>query len=146
MRVKRLDETDAAALVEISKAPGFPCELTEDDAKAFCRGRLPSKEGVQTYGIFDGKALLSVATATFCRVFPCADAPSGFIVHISGVYTLPEYRHRHYASELLSAAEADAKAFGAEYICCDSTQDGLYYSCGFQPAPDNETRMWKHVR
>lgn len=143
--VQKLNQNNICDLMDISAADGFPCQLTEDIAALYCRGKAPAEEGVQTYGVFADQKLVSVMTATFCAVFPHRDSPKGRIVHISGAYTLPQYRHRHYASDLLRMIEDDAKIFGADYICCDSTADGLYRSFGFEPAPENETRMWKSI-
>ena len=89
--------------------------------------------------------LVSVMTATFCMVFPCGDSPSGRIVHISGAYTLPAYRHRHHATALLTKIQAEAVLFGADYLCCDSTADGLYLRFGMEPTAAHETRMWKKL-
>ena len=102
-------------------------------------------EGAQIYGIFEDDMLVSVMTATFCMVFPCGDSPSGRIVHISGAYTLPAYRHRHHATALLTKIQAEAVLFGADYLCCDSTADGLYLRFGMEPTAAHETRMWKKL-
>lgn len=146
MKAHRLDGNQISALIEISSADGFPYALTEETARVYCGCRHLSSEGVQTYGVFDGNTLVSVATATFCRVFPHPDAPSGRIVHLSGFYTLPACRGRDYASQLIGLIEADASAYGADYLCCDSTADGFYLRNGFAPAPENETRMWKKIK
>ena len=142
---QKLENHHIQDLVAISKAQGFPYPITEDVARVYCRNRDTTEIGVQTYGIFEENKLVSVMTATFCVVFPCEDSPSGRIAHISGAYTLPDHRHRHYATELLTAIEADAEAFGADYLCCDSTADGLYLCFGMQPTSDDETRMWKRI-
>lgn len=143
--IKRLDKNDISALLDICAADGFPCRLTEETAEIYCRGTAPFDEGALTYGVFADDKLVSVMTATFCVVFPHRDSPKGRIVHISGAYTLPAYRHKGYASDLLERIEADAAEYHADYICCDSTADGLYQSHGFVPAPANETRMWKTI-
>lgn len=142
---QKLNHHHIQDLAAISRAEGFPYPMTEDVARVYCQSRNTSDPGVQTYGIFEDDKLVSVMTATFCRVFVCEDSPSGRIVHISGAYTLPAYRHRHYATELLTAIEADAMAYGADYLCCDSTADGLYLRFGMQPTSDDETRMWKII-
>lgn len=142
---QKLDNNYIHDLLEISKAEGFPYPISENAARVYCQGRDASSTGVQTYGVFEDEKLVSVMTATFCLVFPCEDSPSGRITHISGAYTLPAHRHRHYATELLTAIQADAKEFGSDYICCDSTADGLYLSFGMQPTSDDETRMWKRI-
>ena len=133
-------------LAVISKEEGFPYPISEDAARVYCQNRDASDTGVQTYGIFEDDKLVSVMTATFCLVFPCEDSPSGRIAHISGAYTLPSYRNRRYATVLLTAIEGDAEAFGADYLCCDSTADGLYLSFGMHPTSDDETRMWKKLK
>ena len=133
------------ALLALSAATGFPYRLTDAAARLYLRGRGPADEGVQTYGVFADNRLVSVMTATFCTVFPCEDSPSGRIVHISGAYTHPAYRHRHFATDLLTAIQADAARYGADYLCCDSTADGLYLRFGFRPTDEKETRMWKVI-
>ena len=145
MRFERLNENRIGDLVALSKEDGFPYVLSEDTAKVYCRGKEPVNERVQTYGAFADGRLVGVMTATFCTVFPCEDSPRGRIVHISGAFTLPAFRHRRLATALLELIEADAEVFGADYLCCDSTADGLYRSFGFQPAPEHETRMWKCI-
>lgn len=142
---RKLNHHHIHDLVAIAGAESFPYPITEDTARIYCQSRDATAPGVQTYGIFEDDKLVSVMTATFCFVFPCEDSPSGRIAHISGAYTLPDCRHRHYATELLTAIEADAKAFGADYLCCDSTADGLYLRFGMQPTSDDETRMWKII-
>lgn len=143
--LRQLDDGCIPALTALSAAEGFPYRLTQDLAAVYCRDREPGEQGVSTYGIFYGGLLVSVMTATFCTVFPCDDSPSGRIVHISGAYTLPEYRGRGYATRLLERIEDDAALFGADYLCCDSTADGLYLRFGFRSAPAGETRMWKTI-
>lgn len=143
--VKILDHDHIPALLELSAAEGFPCELTAETARRYCRGKAPADEGVATYGVFEEDYLVSVMTATFCMVFPCKDSPTGRIVHISGAYTLPASRSRGYASDLLRMIEEDARSFGADYLCCDSIADGLYLHNGFEPTSDDETRMWKRI-
>ena len=143
--LRRLDGECISALTALSAAEGFPYRLTEDSAAVYCRDREPEAQGVSTYGVFCGEVLVSVMTATFCAVFPCDDSPSGRSVHISGAYTLPGFRGRGYAIVLRERIQDDSAAFGADYICCDSTADGLYLRFGFKSAPAGETRMWKII-
>lgn len=146
IRFKKLNKKSADALSELSAYESFPCNLTKYDAKTFCNDRTCADEGTQVYGVFDCNKLVSVMTATFFRVFPCRDSPTGRVVHISGAFTLPEYRSRKFASKLLEMIENDAMKFEADYLCCDSTADNLYLNNGFEPAPKNETRMWKRIQ
>lgn len=143
--LQKLGKTHIRDLLEISAVEGFPFRLSEESAELYCRDRDPADAGVQTYGVFADDRLVSVMTATFCVVFPCEDSPRGRIVHISGAFTLPAYRNRGFAFDLLKLIEGQAKRYGADYMCCDSTADGLYRSFGFAPAPENETRMWKCI-
>lgn len=143
--IQPLDRNNLRDLLDISSADGFPCALKEELAKIYCSGKDPADEGVQTYGVFAENRLVSVMTATFCTVFVCKDSPRGRIVHISGAYTLPEYRGKHCATDLLKRIESDAVRFGADYLCCDSIADGLYLKKGFEPTSDHETRMWKTI-
>ena len=143
--IYKLDKSRIRDLTECSAAEGFPYPMTQALAEIYCRGKDPSEEGVQTYGVYEDNRLVSVMTATFCAVFPCKDSPTVRIVHISGAYTLPAYRHRRYATQLLAAIEKDAVRFGADYLCCDSTADGLYQSFGMTPTDESETRMWKSL-
>lgn len=143
--IQVLDSRHIRALTALSRSDGFPCELSESLAADCCRGKAPADEGLRTYGAFVNGRLVSVMSATFCRVFPCADSPGGRIVHISGAYTERPSRGCGCASALLGMIEADAAIFGADYLCCDSIADGFYLRAGFVPAPENETRMWKSV-
>ena len=142
----RLDENMISDLVRLSDQEDFPYHLTKEDAARFCIGTTPTEQSVQTYGAYhDGKDLVSVMTATFCRIFPHKDSPNGKMVHISGAYTHPEYRNQGHALTLLNAIERDAVSFGADYLCCDSTVDTLYQKAGFVSSPQNEERMWKKL-
>ena len=144
MRNVRLDNRSVADLAAFSKTEGFPYILNEDTARLYCKGTAPIRPGVQTYGIYDESGMLAaVMTATFCLVFPHSDSPHGRIVHISGAFTRADCRNCHYASALLNAIEEDARRyFNADYLCCDSTADRLYISCGFS-GTHGETRLWK---
>jgi GNAT superfamily N-acetyltransferase len=132
---------DCMNLMDIAKEPDFPCKLSFEDAKIYCNG-----DTVQTYGIYNDDELVSIMTATFCRVFPSKDSPTGKIVQISGAYTRPLYRHKGYAKKLLESIEEIAICYGYDYICCDSIADDLYIKNGFIHAPENESRLWKPLR
>ena len=129
------------ALHDLSKCEDFPYPITEEEAQFYCQEDGP----LHTHGIYHGSKLVSIMTATFYRVFPCNDSPDGKVVCISGAYTHPDFRHKGYASMLLKEIEEDARAYGANYICLDSTADDFYKRNGFKHAPSNESRMWKRL-
>ena len=136
----RLMKKDIPALCRLSMQPDFPYPIDKETALTYCSGGT-----VQTYGIRYGTDLISVMTATFCMVFPSKDSPSGKIVQISGAYTRPDFRGKGYATKLLERIEQNAIAFGADYLCLDSTADELYLKNGFVAAPDSESRLWKRL-
>ncbi len=139
--IKKLGSDNITDLVELSLVDNFPYKLTKELAAVYCRNDSPAEPGVRVYG----NKLVGVMTATFCLAFPCDDSPSGRIVHLSGAFTLPEYRNRHFAAGLINLIQSDAVCFGADYLCCDSTADGFYSKFGFVYAPAGETRMWKEI-
>jgi len=138
----RLDDTMIGDLLELSKQEDFPYELSIDEAKKYCSSENIKEQTTQTYGAYyRGTILVSVMTASYVRVFPHKDSPSGKIVHISGAYTHPNYRCMGYATTLVKAIEKDAKEFGADYICLDSTADKFWTKNEF--IKSNESRLWK---
>ena len=135
-----LDETCVKDLIELSKAPDFPCELDFEKAEIYCG----LDKSIRTFGKYNNAhRLVSVVTVTFIRVFPSKDSPNGKIAHISGAYTLPEYRGKGIMTKMLDMIIHIAKKHGADYLCCDSIADDLYYKCGFIKPSHNETRLWK---
>jgi len=134
-------EEDCLNLIELSKELDFPCTLDYELAKIYCTGN-----SVETYGIYEDNKLVSIMTATFCRVFPCQDSPTGKVIHISGAYTHPDYRHKGYASYILNYIEKIGRLYNNDYICCDSIADNLYINNGFIKAQKNESRLWKPLR
>lgn len=145
VKIRRLCEEDANVLALFSFAKDFPCEpLTHQQAVRYCNGRISAEPTQQTYGLFENDLLVSIMTATLSYEFPHRERPSGRVLQISGAYTKSEYRHRGYATMLLSAIEEDArKLFRAEYICCDSSVDELYVNFGYEKP--TETRLWKKL-
>ncbi len=139
----RLTWRSISDLVKISNIKNESYKIYKKDVKQFCKGLRPKNGTVQTYGIYEGKQLVSIMTATYMKVFPHIHSKKGKIVHITGAYTLPEYRNKGYATKLLKAIEKDAYRYSADYLCCDSTADDLYINNEFIYAPDNEKRMWK---
>ena len=142
--VKRLDESSTDDLCTLSEEADFPYKISKDDARFYCKGTDIS-EGVQTYGVYQENRLTGVMTATFCRVFPHCDSPSGKIIQLSGAYVHPDFRGQGNATALIKAIEEDAVIYGADYICTDSTADELYEKNGFNHAPENESRLWKRL-
>lgn len=146
---QRLDENCVDDLIQFSEDfadQGFPYRLTESVAARYCSGANPTDPTAQTYGIyFDGEKLVAVMTATFCFVFPHKDNPSGRIVHISGVYTCPEFRSLGCATRLLESVARDAKQyFDADYLCCDSTLPAFFKKHGFYDS--NDERLWMEIK
>lgn len=134
-------EEDCLNLIELSKELDFSCKLDYELAKVYC-----TRNSVETYGIYEDDKLVSIMTATFCRVFPCQDSPTGKVIQISGAYTHPDYRHKGYASYILNYIEKIGRLYNNDYLCCDSIADKLYINNDFIKAPKNESRLWKSLR
>ena len=154
--IKRLTKNDIKDLINLNIEAGndFPYNLVGsnnlyDITTYYSTGELPDKPMTQIYGYFTDISyydktvkLIGVMTATFSFVFPHKDNPNGRIVHISGAYVLRDYRHKYIATELLKYIERNAiEYFKADYLCCDSSADDLYYNNGFKQS--NESRLWK---
>lgn len=114
----------------------LPSEL----ALIYCRSKIKFPS-IIVYGIYEDDMLVSIMTVTFYYVFAHPDSPTGRIANISGAYTLPEYRHRGYASKLLQLIISTSRAFNVDYLCCDSKADDLYYKQGFILS-DDASRLW----
>ena len=113
-------------------------------AREICSAVPPVAPCTRVYGCYADGELVAMMTATYSIVFPHKDGSR--MVQISGAYTKEEYRHQGLATKLLSLIQYDAmKYFHADYLCCDSTANGLYEKFGFKSAPEDETRMWKKV-
>lgn len=140
----RLDESCIVDITLLLKEAGYPLnELVDRALKPYLKGLAPSFSMSQMYGIYENGKLVSIMTASFMEIFPHKDSPNGRICHISGAFTHPKYRLKGYASKLLSAIEKDAKIFGADYLCLDSSCDKLYLKLGFNYS--NESRLWKKI-
>ena len=144
-----LIKQNAGDLHKISLLEDFPLALSKDMAEKYCNGDSgkPYCGMTQTFGIYDAyeKDLVAVMTATFMRVFPHPDSPSGKIVHISGAYTHPDYRHLGYASRLLEFIEAvSKKLYGADYICADAVAKELFTNNGYMISR-GATRVWRRI-
>lgn len=136
-------------LHRISLLAGFPLVVSKEMAEKYCNGDddKPHEGMTQAFGIYDAyeKDLVAVMTATFMRVFPHPDSPSGKIVHVSGAFTHPDYRHLGYATRLLEFIEAvSKKLYGADYICTDTVAEELFKKNGYIVSRD-ATRMWKII-
>jgi ribosomal protein S18 acetylase RimI-like enzyme len=137
-----LDKDSVSDVLELIREHNH--HITEEIITQYCNNTKLTQLSVHIYGHYIDKRLISVMTATFMLVMPHDDSPSGRIVHISGAYTDPHFRHQNIASNLLKEIEHDAKQhFHADYICCDSTADNLYISNGF--IKSSESRLWKRL-
>lgn len=145
VEIRRLTPDDVKLLVVFSYTDDFPClPMSEQQASRYCGGRISPEPIQQTYGLFVNDSLVSIMTATLSYEFPHSERPSGRVLQISGAFTKREYRHRGYATMLLSAIEEDARnLFKADYICCDSSADELYENFGYEKS--TETRLWKRL-
>ena len=115
-------------------------QISMELALMLCGGEKPSHPCAQIYGAFEGAEMVSMITATYCVVYPHKDGTK--IVQLSGAYTKESERGKGYASAILEMIEHDAKVyFNADYLCCDSSADELYYKHGFKKS--DESRLWK---
>lgn len=86
-------------------------------AVAECEGQLVSTNGLVLY-----------------RKPPSFKGTTGIVGYVTSVYTIPEFRKRGIAGELMKLLVAHAKAAGAGKIHLGTTEDGrkLYENAGFK--------------
>lgn len=142
--VKKLDMQYINQILELSKGPGFPFAISEAYLENYCANPSEVVPFIQGYGIFVDEKMIGIGTLSVYKRFPHKHCPTGTIADISGVYVLPEFRRRGYASILLNKIIQDAEACHADYIALDAMTNikGLYEKAGFISAPSDETRMW----
>jgi len=89
------------------------------------------------YLVYDGSTLAATGGISFYRVLPTYHNPSGENAYIMNMYTVPAYRNRGIASQLLRLLVSDAKDRGVSRITLDATPMGrpLYEQFGFVPMP-----------
>lgn len=142
MYIKRLDNTDIHALINISKIKGT--SITEEIAKLWCSAKDLIIPISLIYGLYKDSQLVSIMGATYCYMFPTTKSTKGRLVHISGAYTLEKFRHLGYATKLLQYIEEESKKyFDADYICCDSLADNLYLNNNY--VYSDESRLYKRL-
>lgn len=97
-------------------------------AVAECDGQLVSTNGLVLY-----------------RKPPTFKGTTGIVGYVTSVYTIPEFRKRGIAGELMKLLVAYAKEAGAGKIHLGTTDDGrkLYENCGFKDVtfPTLELRL-----
>lgn len=146
MKAVRLGMKNIKDLMELSQKIDFPCSV--DKAKNFCNGKwfktLRNLGGVtQMYGMYDGKTLIAVLTATYSYIFPTGKGLSGRVVELSGAYVVLGYRHHGIITHLARCVERDAREWKADYICLDDKDStAVYDEHPFEPVVVRQ-REWK---
>ena len=134
IRTARLSDIDSIAQVE---GACFPAE------EAAPRGELAQR--VRNYGnhfwlMFDGDRLVAFADGMTTDAADLADVmyenawlhdENGAWQMIFGVNTLPEYRKRGYAGQLIERAKSDAKAQGRKGLVLTCKEKLLHYYAKF---------------
>lgn len=82
-----------------------------------------------SFGAFDGEELVSMALGRRVRM----ETPSLITVMISGVSTLPAYRHQGLMTEVLTRLNANAKRRGYDVAVLSPVNPDLYLPFGFRP-------------
>lgn len=141
----RLTKENLKDLVEFAKDNNFSSKFDKDFAKNFVDGSKINSPRTQTYGIYIGKELAAIATATFSYIFPNDYSKNGKTVYISNLYTLEKYRNRGIATILLKAIETDAINFGADTMFCEATLPLFLQKHMFINTSYEEKRMWKKL-
>lgn len=140
--IRRLSENDINDLVIIIKRKGN--DILEDILKLWCSAKDPIEPVSLMYGLYRNNQLVSIMGATYCYTFPTTKSTKGKLVHISGAFTLEEFRHLGYATMILQYIEKEAKEyFDVDYVCCDSLADGLYLNNGYDYS--KEGRLYKRL-
>ena len=82
-----------------------------------------------------GSRTVGYASLSFIRVMPTFSHPTGKRAHLMNVYTVPEFRRKGIAKQMIEFLIAEAKERGATEISLDSTEAGrpFYLTLGFLP-------------
>ena len=131
MKNNRLDEDCVQDLVKLSKEPDFPYRLTPSGAEKFCCTKYIKENTIQTYGVYEGDTLVSIATATYTGVFPFYYPHHGLAAFVDGFFTIKEFRENNYEDTLIKAILKDAELYGADYVIVVCEKDEVMKNYGF---------------
>ena len=81
----------------------------------------------------DDELIVSTVCLSVCQLVPGFNNPTGKIAYMTTVYTVPEYRRRGIATNLIRQAVADVKAQGIKKILLHSSDmaRSVYEGLGF---------------
>lgn len=119
-------------LAELIEERDGTCRLIPEDIQ---------DPNMKVLGYYLDHELVAILSVTCMKVFPNWQATNGKYAHISGVYTKKNYRRRGYAKALFNTAQYIANQYGADYICCDTSEVDFFKSLGFGTY-SIESRMW----
>ncbi|MBB2182086.1 GNAT family N-acetyltransferase [Lachnospiraceae bacterium MD1] len=108
-------------------------EEFETNANAYMRKHMADDSMVSWVAVEDGK-IVSTAMVCYYELLPIMLNQSGKYGYIYNVYTLPEYRKRGLASQLLNKIKEEAKERQIGQLQLRATEMGklLYEKLGFE--------------
>lgn len=93
---------------------------------------------------FQGDKIVSSAFAGIYQKSPNCRTVDGIYAEIYGVYTLPEFRKRHLATQALQMLLNILKINNIHYVQLDASEEGLhiYERLGFKMQTEKYKQMW----
>lgn len=85
------------------------------------------------YLVYDGNRCIATGGVCFYQILPTYYKPTGKKAYLINLYTVPEYRRRGVATQVLNLLIDESLQRGATYISLEATDMGrsLYEKCGF---------------
>ncbi len=100
-------------------------------------------EDIVVLVVYEGSKAVSCAILGICKKTPNLRVPNGRYGEITGVYTLPSYRCKGYATLLVNNLILFAKQYELSYLALDASEAGMgvYEKCGFSTVDNGYTQM-----
>ena len=134
---RRLTENDLATFIEMRIAQLREEGATEDldlvPALMDYNHRHMADGSFVSWLALDGEKIIGTSGMSFVEKPPYFGCPSGRIGLLSSMYTVPEYRRKGIAKQLLSRVADEARAYGCGSIQITASDLGvlLYSDFGF---------------
>ena len=132
--VEALAKTRSGFLLEVGEfKDASEVHAIEAANSAYFQDALANESFIAWLALDDDK-IVATSGLTFSSIPPTPRWPNGKAAHIMNIYTLPAYRKRGIAKELLTRIIEEANTRGCSKIELNATEAGkpLYQSCGFQ--------------
>lgn len=137
MTYKRAAHEDIDLLIDFRKkaqieSGACPNNNIDSELREYFEKAISNASFVSWIASENGDAVSSCGMC-FYQLLPSFSNPSGKIAYITTVYTVPEYRRKGLASQLLAKTIDEAKARGYFIVKLHSSDDGkpLYKKFGF---------------